>query len=54
MFCDRLVFLFINACRLVKERNPGGGVQEGEVGIKEPVTDKDRGGVMACIPATII
>ena len=29
----------LNACRLVKERNPGGGVQEGEVGMKEPVTD---------------
>jgi len=29
----------LNACRLVKERNPGGGVQEGEVGMKEPITD---------------
>ncbi len=28
-----------NAGRLVKERNPGGGVQEGEVGITEPVND---------------
>jgi len=32
-------FAILNACRLVKERNPGGGVQEGEVGMKELITD---------------
>jgi len=34
-----LIYFYLNACRLVKERNPGGGVQEGEVGMKEPSTD---------------
>jgi len=33
------MYFNLNACRLVKERNPGGGVQEGEVGMKEPGTN---------------
>lgn len=37
--CFNQKVISLNACRLVKERNPGGGVQEGEVGMKEPVTD---------------
>jgi hypothetical protein len=36
--------LTLNACRLVKERNPGGGVQEGEVGMKSQIPIKARRG----------
>jgi hypothetical protein len=39
-----LVYFYLNACRLVKERKPGGGVQEGEVGMKEPGTNNCSGG----------
>jgi hypothetical protein len=40
-----LIYFYLNACRLVKERNPGGGVQEGEVGMKEPGTNNCKGDV---------